>query len=207
MSWNILYGYTSYVDKNCANDQIISLGPEGSIGTNISKNSCFQVEKGFWPLLLVSSSVTNIREHFIRVQKLFWHLLWKIKERFLRTRRLLKTQSFEKKAIFPVRKRFGSIFSRNIEYDKCQETIYTGPQGVLITIVQMIKTFLWDLRGRWKQTIQEKLFQKWQKFLAFFPRIIECDKHQGVPDFLRVQRYSEKIFKMIRSFLWDLRCR
>ena len=30
--------------------------------------------------------------------------------------------------------------------------------------------------------------------LAFFPRIIECDKHQGFPDIITLQMYFDKYF-------------
>ena len=50
----------------------------------------------------------------------------------------MKTQLIEKKANFPVKKRFGRIFSRIIEHDKCQVSIYKDPEGNLGTIVQAV---------------------------------------------------------------------
>ena len=41
--------------------------------------------------------------------------------------RLLKKQFFQKKAIFPVRKKLWRFFSRFIEYDKPQRTVCKGP--------------------------------------------------------------------------------
>ena len=32
----------------------------------------------------------------------------------------------------------------------------------------MRRSLLWEIRGRWKQTPQKKLFSQWQKFLAHF---------------------------------------
>ena len=46
---------------------------------------------------------------------------------------LLKTQIFEKKANFSLKKIFVVVFSRFIECDKAHETLYKGPQ-VLFTI-------------------------------------------------------------------------
>ena len=46
-------------------------------------------------------------------------------------------------------------FPRIIAHDICQATIYQGPQGILPNIVQMIRSFLWDLIGRQKQTFQK----------------------------------------------------
>ena len=50
---------------------------------------------------------------------------------------LLKTQIFEKNAIFPVKKTL-AFFSRIIEQDKCQRTLYRGPDCILTSIVQTI---------------------------------------------------------------------
>ena len=58
-------------------------------------------------------------------------------------KRLLKTQIFEKKkAIFQEKKRFWPIFSRIIEYDKPQRTIYEGPQGILAITVEVKRSIL-----------------------------------------------------------------
>ena len=51
-------------------------------------------------------------------------------------------------------KRFWLKFPPIIAHDKCQATIYQGPQGILTNFVQMIRSLLWDLRGRQKQTFQ-----------------------------------------------------
>ena len=46
-------------------------------------------------------------------------------------------------------------------------------------IVQMIRSFLWDLTGRWERTFQKYAF--FTKTIVFgpFPRFIERDKPQG----------------------------
>ena len=62
--------------------------------------------------------------------------------------RFLKTESFEKRGNLSSEEKILAFFSRSIEHDKCQATIYKGPQGVLTNIVHMIRPFLWDLRGR-----------------------------------------------------------
>ena len=56
-------------------------------------------------------------------------------------KRLLKTKTFEKKAIDPVKK-FWTFSSRNIEHEKCQSTVYTGPEGLSTNIVQVIGLIL-----------------------------------------------------------------
>ena len=52
-------------------------------------------------------------------------------------------------ATFPVKKNFG-LCSCGIEYNECQEKSYKGPEGLLTNIVQMIRSFLWYLKGRQK---------------------------------------------------------
>ena len=61
---------------------------------------------------------------------------------FLGTDRLLKTQFFEKKAKFPMKKILWPIFSPIIECDKPQGTIYNGPQAILTITVEIIRAFL-----------------------------------------------------------------
>ena len=51
-------------------------------------------------------------------------------------------------------------FSRIIEHDKPQRTNLKGPQGTLKNVVQMIRSFLWEIRGRYKKTFQKKLFSR-----------------------------------------------
>ena len=58
---------------------------------------------------------------------------------------LSKTQIFEKKGtLSSEKKRFWPNFSRIIEYDKPQGTIYihTGPQGFLASTVEVIRSIL-----------------------------------------------------------------
>ena len=113
--------------------------------------------KFFSPFFLVLSSLTNLKEQLLMVLSLIWQSLWTFWELFSGPMRLLITQSVEKKnkAIFPVKKKYLNIFSPFIEFDKPQRTNYSGPQSILTLVVQMTWTFLWDLRGRWKQTFQK----------------------------------------------------
>ena len=123
------------------------LGPKRSIETNISRNiSLFTVTNVFGPLFLVSSSVRNIREQFIRVHKIFHKYFEIYRSSILGSVRLLKTKNFEKKAIFPVMERFWSIPPRIIEHDKPQRTFFKGSQGIVTILVQMIRYRLWHLR-------------------------------------------------------------
>ena len=51
-------------------------------------------------------------------------------------------------ATFPKKERFWPVFSRIIEHDKSIETFFKVPQGTLPNIVQVIRSFPGDLRGR-----------------------------------------------------------
>ena len=57
-------------------------------------------------------------------------------------KRLLKTQTFEKKTIFPAKNLIRSFFSHFAEYEIPQETIFKAPHGIVTVIVQVIRSFL-----------------------------------------------------------------
>ena len=52
---------------------------------NFEKKANFPVKKKFWPIFLVSSGVTNLKARFLRVQQVFWQLLWKLQDHFCNT--------------------------------------------------------------------------------------------------------------------------
>ena len=143
---------------------MISSGPKWPIEKNFSQQAILTKTKVFNPFfLVVSSSVTNIKEQKIRLQKLFWHLFWNLKEFVSGFNRLLKKESFEKKATFPVMKNFWPTFPLIIAHDICQATTHRGPKVVLTKIVQRIK----KLFGTWEvnrnQTFQKKAVFKMTK--------------------------------------------
>ena len=80
----------------------------------------------------------------------------------------MKTQSFEIQANFPVKKRFSPPLSLINEHDECQKIVYRRPQCILTIIVQMIRSFLWDLRGRQKECFQKIAVFTVTKILAHF---------------------------------------
>ena len=57
----------------------------------------------------------------------------------------MKTQIFEKKAIFPVKNILWPIFSRKIECDKPHGTFCKGPKGFLVMTVELIRKLFKDL--------------------------------------------------------------
>ena len=54
--------------------------------------------------------------------------------------RLLKTQMFGKKAVFPVKKKLTKL-SRIIESDIPQGAIYKQPEGILVFTVEVLRSF------------------------------------------------------------------
>ena len=67
-----------------------------------------------------------------------------------------------------MKKFFLPIFSRIIDYKKPQRTHYRGLQGFVTVIMQVIRSFLWDPRGRWKQVLKIGYFPEKKTTLADF---------------------------------------
>ena len=62
-------------------------------------------------LFLVLSSMTNLREHFISVHKVFWQTLWKLKDHFCNTLEVFWKHKFLKKGnLSSEKKDFGLFF-------------------------------------------------------------------------------------------------
>ena len=71
---------------------------------------------------------------------------------------------------FQLPKYFGTVFLV-LSRIKIQTTTYTGSQGILITFVEIIRSFHWDVRCRWKQYFLRKknaTFQRKNLFGRFF---------------------------------------
>ena len=102
------------------------------------KEGYLHYDKTVWHNFFLLSSVTGIKGHFLRVQKVIWHHCGSNRIITVTTRRLLKTQFSEKKnrAVIPVKKNILAVFSRFIEHGNCQATTYKGTQGTLPNIVQ-----------------------------------------------------------------------
>ena len=61
---------------------------------------------------------------------------------FLTPRGCWKLKFLKKKGSLSSEKNFLAIFSRDIEHNKYQETIYKGPQGFLAITVEVIRSIL-----------------------------------------------------------------
>ena len=90
----------NFFENPCARYSIIFLCRKMSIETNISKNGCFHRYKSlkdFGRNFLVLPTLTTLREQYMRVHKLFWHLLWKLYNHFFRTWEVGENTNFSKK--------------------------------------------------------------------------------------------------------------
>ena len=83
----------------------------------------------------------------MKIHKVFWQLLWISWEHFSGPKRLLKTQIFEEKAIFPVEKRFWPTFSRIIEHDLRQKTFFQIGKLFWLILLYLLEHFFrsWEV--------------------------------------------------------------
>ena len=72
-----------------------------------------------------------------------------------------------------------AFVSRGILHGECQGTNCKGPESLSTIIVQMIRLFLWYLKGRQKKLFKNSCFHSDNSFSPIFSRIIECDKAEG----------------------------
>ena len=110
----------------------------------------------------------------------------------------------KKNATFQRKKIPSANFSRFIEFGKTQVTIYESPKGFVTVIEQVIRSFLYDLRGRRKQFLKKGYFADEKHFWLIFSRFLEHQKPQktiydGSLNLLTV------IMEVIRSFLEEVR--
>ena len=164
----------------CTNDMNIYLAPKRSTETNILKNSCFHNERRFWPFFPCMIECAKPQGTLYKcVQAILTSTLENNRAFFLGPMSLLKTQIFEKKANFPVKKRFWPIFSRNIPHDKCRGTFYKGPQVVLtISCANDMNIYLAPKRSTETNISKYRCFHIERYFWRIFSCIIGCDKPQ-----------------------------
>jgi len=124
-SGNNLLGSTRSYSYHCARYEIISVTLKmlSKIQFFLKESFFAAKKKCFSRVLLVLSSMKNLREQFKRVQNVFWQFLHKLKDHFSSTYEV-DGNNFWKKISFPDEKQFWSIFSRNTLYGRPQKTIY-----------------------------------------------------------------------------------
>ena len=126
-------------DIYCANDRAISLGPKRSTERMFSKYSCFHGDKSFWPTFprLIDCNKPQV----YRLKG--WTSYSDKNSGFFRSlfpgpKRLMKTQSFNRKSKIQVKTSYLTNFSQILEYDKRHVTIYKGLRDILTIIVQLL---------------------------------------------------------------------
>ena len=147
----------------------------------LKKKATFPVEKRFWPFS------SRIIEHHKRQRTTYkgpqgnLTINVEVIRPFLQELGGCWKHKFLKKKNFPVEKRFSPIFSRIIESDKPRNRIWKCPKSILTFNVEVIRSFLQDLRGCWKHKFLKKkaTFPVEKRFLPILSRIIHCDKSQG----------------------------
>ena len=127
----------------------------------------------------------------------FFHLYYvSYKINSLGPRRLLKTQYFEKKANFPVKKGFWPNLPPIIECDKPPGTVSISSEASVPITVEKLRSFLQDLRGCRKHNFWRKgNICSEEKTLAFFLVYSSVKNLRG--RVLRVQ-------KLVWQILWKL---
>ena len=107
----------------------------------------------------------------------------------------MNTQSFERKSKLTSEEKFLACFYRSIEQEKVMQQIMTV-QKVFDNYYANDKIFsLGPKESIESNNSKNSCFHDDKRFWPFFARIIEFDKHQGVPDVIRFQMYPDKNFK------------
>ena len=155
-SGNNLKGSIWFSENCCAIDKIIFLGPNRSIETNISKNSCFHDDERFWPFFpriiecdkplgTVYQGPQGILTFIVQMIWTFnWHLGGRYKQTF-------------QKYLFSRWKKFLARFLCIISFGKPRGIFNKGQQAFQTFTVELIKAFFKDLRGCWKHKILKKM--------------------------------------------------
>ena len=99
-----------------------------SFGTNILKKAKLLVTKNFGLFLLVLSSVTNLRQQFIRIHKVFSQLFWNLKT--LSLGRRMSTKNCSKEGYFS-RKKFFFILQGRPDLNEQSITVVKEFQQLL----------------------------------------------------------------------------
>ena len=93
----------------------------------------------------VLSSVKNLREHFIRVHKVFWQILWKLQGHFFRTYEVIENTNFWK---------IGNLSSeaKILSHSSFVLLSVTNLRELFIKVHKVLWQILWELQGRFFRT-------------------------------------------------------
>ena len=147
-----LPGSKKYSGIYCTCYKIISVTPKRWLKTQFfEKMQAFQRRIVFGLAFLVLSNMTNVRELFISVHKVFWQILWKLRDHFLNTQESAENTNFWKKwQIFQWIKYFGLILlvlsditnvrERLIRFQKTSDKYWGSYKINSVTPKRLLKT-------------------------------------------------------------------
>ena len=160
--------------------------------------------KDFGLHFLIPSSVTNLREQFVWVHRVFWQgYCGSYKVLSVKPKRLLKTQSFEENPIFPVKKKFHLFFlvlsnMKTVIEQLKRHTRYSDKYCASYIILSA------GPKKPRNKVFKKRLSSRLQNILSFFSRIVESSKPQEMT-YEDPQSILTIILQVIRSFLKDLK--
>ena len=110
----------------------------------------------------VLSSVKNLREHYIRVHKVFWQLLWKLQGHFFRTYKVIENTNFWK---------IGNLSSeaKILSHSSFVLLSVTNLRELFIRVHKVLWQILWELQGRFFRTKEVIVNPYFLKKKAVFP--------------------------------------
>ena len=188
----------------CGRFRVISASPKRLLRTKISeKKGKLSSEKNFWPIFPNLSSVIDLSGQFMGVHKVFWQLLWKLKDHSCNTWEFVGNTNFWKeRQTCQWRKDFGLLFTRHIECDKPQ-AYFISVHNVFLTItVEVKRSFPQQLGVCWKHDFLKRKanFPVKKRLWPFISRKIECEKPHGMI-YKGPQGVFEITVEVTRSFL------
>ena len=151
--------------------------------------------------------MTNLREQFINVHKIFWQILWKLKIFSSGLERLLKTQFLKKKTsnVSSEENFMAPFFS----FYRVSQTSKDSLQGYSRFFRHYYVCYKINSLGH-RRLLKTHFFERKANFpvkKSFWPNrppINECDKPQGTVNISSEARVTITLEKL-RSFLLDLR--
>ena len=116
-------------------------------------------------------SVTSLTKQYIGVHKLFWQLMWSLREHSFRTWEVVENKKFWKSGKNSIEKNIVAIFFslyRSIEHDNSHKTLLYGSKMWFDKYcATTIWSFLWDPKKSWTKLFKKRLSSRWQKILAY----------------------------------------
>ena len=144
----------------------------------MKKKAIFPVSKSFRRIFLDLSSVTNPKGQFLRVHKVFWQLLCKVKDNSVAPKRLLNTK-FLKKMEWLQRKK--NILAYFFSYYRTWQTSRSNLSGYKRIIEKYCASYMIISLGPKKSRtnfFKKSLSYRRKKFWRLFSRITHHGTHR-----------------------------